>query len=191
MAFIEPMHRNKPNITYLLEMGRGQRHTLDAVPCHCSFQVWLWLHCVWHGTVTPTYDNWTAFITLDWDWRIGSFLHQPSVQPVHRGQRSSFGGTSVKAVHALLCENSCLHWQSGTSCPAWIRPNHYRFICSQAKWKRRHDPTPGPSHWSQSRRSHDLCRDQCRIGLPPEDTQLSTRNAWLWSQETRPHWRSK
>ena len=37
-------------------MGRGQRHTLDAVPCHCSFQVWLWLHCVWHG------------ITLDWDW---------------------------------------------------------------------------------------------------------------------------
>ena len=32
-----------------LEMGRGQRYTLDAVPCHCSFQVWLWLHCVWHG----------------------------------------------------------------------------------------------------------------------------------------------
>ena len=32
---------------------------------------------------------------------------------------------------------------------------------------------------------------QCRIGLPPEDTKLSTRNAWLRSQETRPHWRSK
>ena len=29
------------------------------------------------------------------------------------------------------------------------------------------------------------------IGLPPEDTQLSTRNTRLWSQETRPHWRSK
>ena len=27
----------------------GDRDTLDAVPCHCSFQVWLWLHCVWHG----------------------------------------------------------------------------------------------------------------------------------------------
>ena len=26
---------------------------------------------------------------------------------------------------------------------------------------------------------------------PPEDTQLSTRNARLWSQETWPHWRSK
>ena len=25
---------------------------------------------------------------------------------------------------------------------------------------------------------------------PPEDTQLSTRNSWLRSQETRPHWRS-
>ena len=36
-----------------------------------------------------------------------------------------------------------------------------RFICSQAKWKRRHDPTPSPSHWSQSRWSHDLCRHQC------------------------------
>ena len=51
-------------------------------------------------------------------------LYQPSVQPVHRGQRSSFGGTSVKAVHALLCENSCLHWQSRTSRPAWIWRNH-------------------------------------------------------------------
>ena len=28
-------------------MGRGQ--TLDAVPCHYSFQAWLWLHCVWHS----------------------------------------------------------------------------------------------------------------------------------------------
>ena len=36
-----------------------------------------------------------------------------------------------------------------------------RFICSQAKWKRRHDPTPSPSRWSQSRGSHDLCRHQC------------------------------
>ena len=50
------------------------------------------------------------------------------------------------------------------------------------------DPQPLPL---VSRGSHDLCRDQCRIGLPPEDTQLSTRNAWLWFQETRPHWRSK
>ena len=29
----------------------GDRHTLDAVPCHCSFQVWLWLHC---GTASNT-----------------------------------------------------------------------------------------------------------------------------------------
>ena len=66
-----------------------------------------------------------------------------------------------------------------------------RFICSQAKWERRHDPTPDRSRWSQSGRSHDLCRDQCRISLPPEDIQLSTRNTRLRSQETRPHWRSK
>ena len=46
---------------------------------------------------------------------------------------------------------------------------------------------PAPPIGLKSSGSHDLCRDQCRIGLPPEDTQLSTRNEWLWSQET---WRS-
>ena len=43
----------------------------------------------------------------------------------------------------------------------------------------------------QGRGSYGLCRDQCWIVLPPGDTQLSTRNARLWSQETRPHWRSE
>ena len=40
----------------------------------------------------------------------GSVLHQPSLQPVHRGQRSSFGGTPSKIVLALLSENPCLHF---------------------------------------------------------------------------------
>ena len=56
-----------------------------------------------------------------------------------------------------------------------------------AKWESRHDP----SWWSQSRGSHDLCRDQCRIGLPHEATQLSTRNARLWFQKIQPHWRGE
>ena len=50
--------------------------------------------------------------------------------------------------------------------------------------ERRLDPTPGRSRWSQSGGSHDLCTDQSQIGLPPGDTQLSTRNARLRSQET-------
>ena len=54
---------------------------------------------------------------------LGAFCTSP-VPCLYTGQRSSFGGTSVKAAQALLCENSCLHRQSGTSCPAWIRPNH-------------------------------------------------------------------
>ena len=53
---------------------------------------------------------------------------------------------------------------------------------AQAKWKRRHDPTLPIG--LKGRGSHDLCRDQCRICLPREDTQLSTRNAWQWSQDT-------
>ena len=59
------------------------------------------------------------------------------------------------------------------------------------KYERRHDPTSGPCYSSQDRGSHGLRRDQCRIGLPPGDTQLSTRNARLRPQETRPHWRSE
>ena len=35
---------------------------------------------------------------------------------------------SVKAVHALLSENSCLHRQSSTSCPAWIWQNHGMYM---------------------------------------------------------------
>ena len=31
-----------------LELGRGQRHSTDAVPDYCSFQEELWMYCVWH-----------------------------------------------------------------------------------------------------------------------------------------------
>ena len=106
-----------------LEVGRGQRHAFDAVPGHCTLQAGLGLYCVWH-CIEYQFTTTGQHSQLWAETGIGSILYQPSVQPIHRGQRSSFGGTSVKAVHALLCENSCLHWQSGTSCPAWIRPNH-------------------------------------------------------------------
>ena len=57
--------------------------------------------------------------------------------------------------------------------------------------KKRNDPTPGATHWSQSRGSHDLWRDWRRNSLPLEDTNLSTRNTWIWSQNTQPHWRGQ
>ena len=53
------------------------------------------------------------------------------------------------------------------------------------------DATSSLSHWSQGRGSHGLCGDQSRISLPTDNTQLSTGNALLWSQETQPHWRSE
>ena len=90
------------------------------------------------------------------------------------------GGTPSKTVHALLSENPCLHRQSCTSCPARIWWNHKRTICPQAKWERGYDAASSLSHWSQGRGSHGLCWDQCRIGLPPDNTQLSTGNALLW-----------
>ena len=87
-----------------LEVGRGQRHTSDAVPGYCALQAGLWLHCVWHSI---EYQS-TASTTLDWDW---PWKCSAPAQSVHRGQRSSFGGTPSKTVHALLSENPCLHWQ--------------------------------------------------------------------------------
>ena len=75
----------------------------------------------------PICDNWTASKMLDWDWHL-EHCHQPSLQHVHGGQRNSFGGKAVEAVHALLSEDSCLHWQPSTSCPTWIWPNHKRSV---------------------------------------------------------------
>ena len=87
-----------------------------------------------------------------------SSLHQPSLQYVHEGQWSSFWRTSLEeAVHALLPENSHLYWQPSISCSVWNWLNHKRSVSSQAKCKRRHDPTPDPSRWSQARGSHDTC----------------------------------
>ena len=60
-------------------------------------------------------------------------LHQPSLQYVHGGQRTSIGGMSAETVHALLSENSCLHWQPSTSCATWIWASHTRSVSSEAK----------------------------------------------------------
>ena len=47
---------SKPHLSgRSLEVGRGQRHTSDAVLGHCSLQAGLWLHCAWnneHQSVT-------------------------------------------------------------------------------------------------------------------------------------------
>ena len=112
-----------------LEVGRGQRHTADAVPDHCSFQARLWMYCVWHSIQYQFRTTWQH--PQCWA-KTGTpgILHQPSLQYVHGGQRSSFGGTSVEVVHELISENSCLHWQPSTSCTTWIWTNHKRSVSS-------------------------------------------------------------
>ena len=149
-------------------LGVGRGDTL-ALPGHCMVQAKLRLQCVWHSIEFQS----TAIGQHSQLWietGIGSVLYQPNLQPVHRGQWSSFGGTSVKAIQALFSENACLHTQPSTSCPAWIWINHEKYVCAPAKSERRHDPNPDPCHWSQC--SHGFCRDQCRMGLPPGDTQF-------------------
>ena len=97
-----------------LEEGRGQRHTADAVPDHCSFQAWLRMYCVWHSIQYQFTTTWQHPQRCAQTGNRG-ILHQPSLQYVRRGQWSSFGGTSVEVVHELLSENSCQHWQPSTS----------------------------------------------------------------------------
>ena len=111
-----------------LEVGRGQRHTVDAVPGHCSFQARLQMYCVWHSIQYQFPTTWQH--PQRWA-KTGTrgILHQSSLQYVHGGQRSSFGGTSVEVVHELLYEN-CLHWQPGISCTTWIWLNYKRSVSS-------------------------------------------------------------
>ena len=112
-----------------LEVGTGQRHTTNAVPDHCPFQARLWMYCVWHSIQYQFTTTWQH--PQCWA-KTGprGILHQLSLQYVHGGQRSSFGGTSAEAVHELLYENSCLHWQPSTSCATCIWPNHKRSVSS-------------------------------------------------------------
>ena len=130
-----------PSCGCALEVRRGPRHTVDAVLGHCSLQAGLWLCRVWrsikHQPATTGLhpQHWIKTGAL-------SILHQPSLQFVCWDQWSSLEGTPAKAVHELLSQNTCLHWKSGTSCPARIRPNQQRSVCLQAKWARRYVPTP-------------------------------------------------
>ena len=107
-----------------LEMGRGQRHSWCCIVPLFVPSLTMDALCMDGMASNTNLRQLDSIHNSGLRLAFGSILHQPSVQPVHRGQRSSFGGTSVKAVHALLCENSCLHWQSSISCPAWIWPNH-------------------------------------------------------------------
>ena len=86
---------------------------------------------------------------------------------------------------------TCLHWKSGTSCPARIRPNHQRYVCPQAKWARRHVPTPNTSCRSPGWGSRGICGDKCWFDLPLEATKLPIRNTQIRPVKTQPHWRSK
>ena len=118
------------------------------------------MHCVWDSIKfqpTTTGQHLQHWIKIS----IWSPLHQPSLQYLHGGQRNSFDGTSVEAVHALLSENSCLLRQPGTWCPTWIYPSH------REVWP---DPWPNP--------------------LPLYDTEVSAWNTWIRSKQTQPHWRT-
>ena len=100
-------------------------------------------------------------------------------------EAKTFRGMSVETGHVSLYDTPT------TSCPSWIWPNHKRPVSPQAKWKSTHDLTLDPTCWPQGRGRNGLCRCQCIIDLPHEDTKLSARISWLLPKETQPHWRSE
>ena len=80
------------------------------------------------------------------------------------------------------------HRAISKDCPIWKQEKDivtlkYKENISFADARKRVQPISDPSKNSYATVTQ----------TPPqsEDTKLSTRNAWLWSQETRPHWRSK
>ena len=77
------------------EVGRGQRHTVDAVLDHCSFQARLWMYCAWHSIQYQFTTTWQH--PKRWA-KTGSrgILHQPSLQYVHGGQWSSLEERRLK-----------------------------------------------------------------------------------------------
>ena len=106
--------------------------------CRHSFPARLWMYCVWHSI---QYQSTTTQQHPQRCTKTGTqgIVHQPSLQYVHGEQRGSFGRMSVEAVHALLSENSCQHWQPSTSSTTWIWPNYKRSVSSWSKWKKRND----------------------------------------------------
>ena len=57
-------------------------------------------------------------------FELGALYTSPVSSMYMDAKRSSFEGTSAKTVHALLSENSGLHWQPSILCVRWIWPNH-------------------------------------------------------------------
>ena len=129
---------------------------------------------------TPAYDNWTAFITLDWDWH---WEHSAPAQCPACTQEANEAPLEERrlklSMHYYVKTRACID-----------NPAHHGLHEFDRTTRDLYDPRlngrggmtrpSAPPHWSQSRGSHDLCRYQCRIGLPPEDIQPSTRNV-LWS----------
>ena len=96
---------------------------------------------------------------------LGAFCTSPVFSLYTEANEAPFEERRLKlSMHYYIKTRACIENLAHHALHEFDRTK--RFICSQAKWNRRHDPTPGPSLWSQNRGSHDLCRDQCRIGLP-------------------------
>ena len=85
-----------------LVLGRGQRHTTDAVPDHCSSQARLPMYCVWHSIkyqLTTTGQHAQYWIGAG----IRCILYQHSFQYVHGGQRTPFEECQLKlSMHCYL-----------------------------------------------------------------------------------------
>ena len=104
-----------------------------------------------------------------------------SLQHLHRGQRSSFMGTSVEVIHAFLSVIPALTIQHIIFCMNWAKPQ--AIYMPQAKWKRRYDPLPRPVPRSGLKIRAIIA--EIGISVLLEDTWLSS--FWetrIWSNET-------
>ena len=171
----------------------GQGHLPGAVLGHCLLQIGLWLHFVRQSVEYQPVATWHP---KQW---IKTHLEcsAPAQSPVCIQRLMDPHWSNIKKLrlsrHCYLNSRACMDNHGQHAVPGALNLIETQGICirSQAKWKRRHDPTLDMSHWSQDRSSYGICWDQCWFGLPLGETQLSTSVTWIQPKETQPHWRSQ
>ena len=119
---------------------------------------------------TPTYDNLTAFIILDWDW------HRKHSAPAQcpactQANEASLEERRIKlSMHYYLKTRACID-SPAHQCLALIRPNQSRFKCSKAKWERPWSLHGSMPNWS-ALWGHPTFHQERTITIPSDTNSL-------------------
>ena len=139
-----------------------KKHSVLKTQCKETLNlIWVVAHLKWVGDRGTLLMLYRAGLRL----ALGAFCTSPVSNLHTEANEASLEECRLKlSMHYYLKTRACLNNPAHHALHEFDRIT--RFICSQAKCERRHDPTPDPSYWSPGRGSHGLCRDQCPLRTP-------------------------